>query len=177
MKKIITLGCLAFLALSLSLAQENVTPKNQMGANRDRTLRQLKLTDAQRKDIDKLRFDLRKKSIEQQAKLKTERLELVQLFKADNPDQSAIQKKVSEISQLQSQQRLFFVDHWFAVNKLLTPDQQKIWKRVSARMLMQQRGRFNRAPGARFNRGPGMQQRMPGMQQHMHQAPSGTGGW
>ena len=160
MKKILTLGVLALLALNLSLAQENAAPRGPMGAKGARVLAQLKLTDQQRKDIDNLRFDLRKKSIDQQAKLKTERLELAQLFKADNPGQSAVEKKVAEISQLQAQQRMMFVDHWFAVNKLLTPDQQKVWKKVSARIWMQQRAHSFRARAARFMGRPGMQQRM-----------------
>jgi Spy/CpxP family protein refolding chaperone len=160
MKRIMTFGSLALLALNLSLAQENVAPPNQMGDNGARVLRQLKLTDQQRKDIDQIRFELQKQTIDQQAKLKTERLELAQLFKADNPDQSAIQKKVGAISQLQSQQRLMIVDHWFAVNKLLTPDQQKIWKRVSARLWMQHRARAMRSRAAGFMGRPGMRQRM-----------------
>jgi Spy/CpxP family protein refolding chaperone len=160
MKKIITLGAIALMALNLSLAQGNVRPRAPMGSNHARVLQQLKLTDQQRKDVDKLRFDLRKKSIDQQAKLKTERLELAQLFKADNPDQPAIEKKIGEISQLQSQRRMMIVDHWFAVNKLLTPDQQKVWKKVSARMLMQRRANFIRARAGQFMRRPGMQQRI-----------------
>jgi Spy/CpxP family protein refolding chaperone len=160
MKKITTLGVLALLALNLSLAQENATPRSAMPGDGARLLRQLNLTDQQRKDIDNLRFDLQKKSIDQQAKLKTERLEVAQLFKADNPDQSAIQKEIGAISQLQAQRRILFVDHWFAVNKLLTPDQQKVWKKISARMLMQHRARAIRGRAARFMGRPGMQQRM-----------------
>ncbi len=160
MKKILTLATIALMAVGVSFAQDDPAPQPRMRPNAGRMFEQLKLTDAQRKDIDKLRFDLQKKTIEQQAKLKTERLELAQLFKADNPDQSAIDKKIGELSQLQSQQRLLKVDHWFAVNKLLTPDQQKIWKKMSARMLMERRARFAHARAARFMQRPGMQQRM-----------------
>ena len=97
MKKIMTLGVLALLALHLSTAQENATPRGPAADDGALFLRQLKLSDQQQKDIDNLRFDLRKKSIDQQARLKTERLELAQLFKADNPDQSAIEKKIGSI--------------------------------------------------------------------------------
>ena len=144
-------GCLILLALSVSLSQDRMAPPNRENV-RARVLRELKLTDDQKKSIESLRFEMRKKAVEQQAQVKTARLELAELFKADQPNQSAIQKKVGEISQLQSQQRLLFVDHWFAVNKLLTPDQQKIWKRVSAQFLAQRKAQFMRGRAAQFMR-------------------------
>jgi Spy/CpxP family protein refolding chaperone len=152
MKTLSLVASLALLALSLSIAQDKGNPNNRFGADDRRMLGQLKLTDDQRKDVEKLRFDLRKKSVDQQARLKTSRLELAELFKADNPDQSAIQKKASDISQLQSQQRAMLIDHWFAVNKLLTPDQQKVWKRLSARLLMNQRAQAFRERATQFQR-------------------------
>jgi Spy/CpxP family protein refolding chaperone len=128
-----------------------MTPPNRDNA-RARVLRELKLTDDQKKSIENLRFEMRKKAVEQQAQMKTARLELAELFKADQPNQSAIQKKLGDISQLQSQQRLLRVDHWFAVNKLLTPDQQKIWKKASAQLLAQRKARFIRGRAAQFKR-------------------------
>ena len=141
MKRIITLGGFALLALSLTLGQDRINPSNRAGANDIRALRQLKLTDDQRKSIGTIRFELRKKIVDQQARIKTARLECAELFKAAEPNQSAIQKKVAEISQLQSQQRLLIIDHWFAVNKLLTPDQQIVWKKVSGQLWAQQKAR------------------------------------
>jgi Spy/CpxP family protein refolding chaperone len=141
MKKIMTLGGFALLALSLTLAQERINPSNRAGGNDIRTLRQLKLTDDQRKSIDNIRFELRKRTVDQQARIKIVRLECAELFKAAEPNQSAIQKKVAEISQLQSQQRLLIIEHWFAVNKLLTPDQQMVWKKVSGRLWAEQKAR------------------------------------
>jgi Spy/CpxP family protein refolding chaperone len=152
MKKLSLIASLALLALSLSIAQDKGNPPNRFGGNGRQLFNQLKLTDDQRKDVEKLRFDLQKKTIDHQARLKSSRLDLAELFKADNPDQSSIQKKASEISQLQSQQRAMVIDHWFAVNKLLTPEQQKIWKRVSARLLMNQRAQMIRGRAARFQR-------------------------
>jgi len=145
MKKIMALGGFALLALSLTLGQDRISPSNRAGGNDIRTLRKLRLTDDQRKSIGTIRFELRKKTVDQQARIKTARLECVELFKAAEPNQSAIQKKVAEISQLQSQQRLLVIDHWFAVNKLLIPDQQMVWKKVSGRLWAQQKARALRA--------------------------------
>jgi Spy/CpxP family protein refolding chaperone len=155
MKKIMTLGGFALLALSLTLAQERINPSNRVGGNDIRTLRQLKLTDDQRKSIDNIRFEFRKKTVDQQARIKTVRLECAELFKAAEPNQSAIQKRVAEISQLQSQQRLLIIDHWFAVNKLLTPDQQMVWKKVSGRLWAEQKARAVRGRALQLMRSHG----------------------
>jgi Spy/CpxP family protein refolding chaperone len=95
-------------------------------------LGKLKLTDAQKKEIDKLVFDAAKQAIAQRAKVATARLELRQLLKADNPEKNAIEKKINEIADLSTQTHIDRIDGWFAVNKLLTPEQQKIWKRALA---------------------------------------------
>ena len=88
----------------------------------------LNLTDSQKKDIEKLNTDFAKQRVEQQAKVRTAQIELHALFKSDEPNKDAIEKKISEISDLQSRNRILGIEHWYAVNKLLTPDQQKIWK-------------------------------------------------
>ena len=120
-------------------------------------MQQLNLTDQQQKEIGDLRTEMAKQAIAQQAKIKTARLELVELFRADTPDKSAIDAKVDEISRLQTQMRQARIDHWFAVNKLLNADQQKIWKRMLGRMWTQHRMNGMR----QFNRGSRMNQRMP----------------
>ncbi len=91
-------------------------------------MQKLNLTDSQKKDVEKLNSDFAKQRVDQQAKIKTATIDLHQLMKADQPDKAAIEKKIAEISDLQAKNRMLSVDHWFAVNKLLTPDQQKIWK-------------------------------------------------
>jgi Spy/CpxP family protein refolding chaperone len=160
MKKFLMLGAITLLAFSFSIAQNRVPPGQRGGANGVQLLRQLKLTDQQRKDIQDLRFDLQKKMIEQQAKVKTARLELAELFKADTPDKAAIENKAAEVSQLQSQQRILALDHWFAVNKLLTPDQQKVWKRALGHFVAQRRVRMVRNRVTQFMRGRRNQFRM-----------------
>jgi Spy/CpxP family protein refolding chaperone len=90
----------------------------------------LNLTEEQKKDVDKIRFDMEKQTIDQKANLATARLELQQLFKAENPDKSAIEKKINEMADLGVQLRMTRLNAWFAVNKLLTQEQQKTWKKV-----------------------------------------------
>ena len=150
MKQLFVLSTILILSVSLAAAQGNMNPRNRGANNRDRLFGSLNLTDEQKKSIETLRFEMQKKAVAQQARMKTSRLELAELFKADPPNQSAIQKKIGDIAELQSQSRILRVDHWFAVNKLLTPEQQKIWKRASAQFLAQQKARFIRGRATRF---------------------------
>lgn len=164
---------LLVFGVTLVFAQdEDPAPPFQegMGGPGLRMMERLKLTDEQKKDVEKMRFDMAKQGIDRQAKIKTARVEVAQLFRADNPDKAAIEKKINEISQLQAQGKLAFVNHWFAVNKILTPDQQKIWKQmlgqaVAMRMnrMHQMRQNFQR-PAIRGQMMERMRERM--MQEH-----------
>jgi Spy/CpxP family protein refolding chaperone len=90
----------------------------------------LKLTADQKKDFDKIRTEMDKQLITQRAKVQTAGVDLEQLLKADNPDKSAIEKKLNSISELTAQLRMIRIDAWFDINKILTPEQQKIWKKA-----------------------------------------------
>jgi Spy/CpxP family protein refolding chaperone len=93
-------------------------------------IEQLKLSEEQKKDFDKIHVDMEKQEITQKAKNETARVELRQLFKADSPDKSAIEKKMNEIADLEVQMHMIRVNSWFEVNKMLTPEQQKTWKKA-----------------------------------------------
>jgi Spy/CpxP family protein refolding chaperone len=109
----------------------------------------LNLTDEQKKDVEKIHFDAAKQSVAQKAKLATGRIELQQLLKTDNPDKSAIEKKINEMADIGVQLRIIKLNSWFAINKILTPDQQKIWKKVLENAPAMQRQRLMRRMGGR----------------------------
>ena len=119
------------------------------GSPRERLMEKLNLSETQKKDVAKVNAEFAKQRVEQQAKIKVAAIDLHSLLKADAPERSAIEKKINEISDLQSQNRMLAVDHWFSINKLLNPDQQKIWKSVLDRPL---RARFAAAMGHLRNR-------------------------
>jgi Spy/CpxP family protein refolding chaperone len=73
---------------------------------------------------------MQKQTIAQKAKLATARVELQQILKSDAPDKSVIEKKINEIADLGAQKHMIKINSWFAINKLLTPEQQKTWKKV-----------------------------------------------
>lgn len=114
-------------------------------------IEEMKLNDDQKKEVQKLHFDVQKQMITQMSKIGTARVDLQQLLKADNPDRAAIEKKITEISQLAAQTGTMMLGQWFAVNKLLNPEQQKTWKKA-----LDLRGMMGRGMRMRegFRRGP-----------------------
>ncbi len=127
MKIILVVTIALLMAFSVRLAAQ----PDEMNAYH-KVIGKLNLTEAQKKDVDKIRFDTEKQSIAQRAKLASARVDLRQLLKAETPDKSVIEKKLNEIADLGVQQHMIRVDAWFSINKLLTPDQQKTWRQVLA---------------------------------------------
>jgi Spy/CpxP family protein refolding chaperone len=119
---IITAALVAFSTVVFSQPDDVIRIQRFMG--------KLNLTEEQKKDIEKVHFDVAKQTVAQKAKLETARIEFQQLLKDDNPDKSTIEKKISEMADLGVQLRMIKVGMWFSVNKLLTQEQQKTWKKV-----------------------------------------------
>ena len=92
-------------------------------------MKELNLTDSQNEEFEKLVLAHRRKMIDTRAKLEQARLDMRELFTTAKPDRSAIEKALKATSDIQYRQRLDWTDHWFAVNAILTPDQQMIWKK------------------------------------------------
>jgi Spy/CpxP family protein refolding chaperone len=135
--------------------------EHQGAAMLPRVMEKLMLTGAQKKDVDRIVFDAAKETIAQRAKVATARLELRQLVNADSPDKNAIEKKINEVDDLSTQIHINRVDGWFAINKLLTPDQQKIWKQALLDRPQMQQGHVagSFGEGGKFQ---GAHRRMPG---------------
>jgi Spy/CpxP family protein refolding chaperone len=136
-----------FVAVVLAMVSTSLYSQPAEGKGPRKFIEQLKLSEEQKKDFDKIHVDIEKQEIAQKAKSETARVELRQLLKADNPDKSAIEKKLNEIADLEVQMRMIKINLWFDVNKLLTPEQQKTWKKA-------------------LEHGSEMQQRKMGMNHH-----------
>lgn len=127
-------------------------------------IERLNLSEAQQKQFDALASDFRKDMVDQRAGIAKARLELLDLLKAENPDRSKIADQLENVSALESAAKVKALDHWFAVNKILTPEQQKMWKHTLARMAeraMAGRGGRNPRWGSRDGAGPQGQQGPP----------------
>jgi Spy/CpxP family protein refolding chaperone len=93
-------------------------------------MKELKLTDQQQDQFDKVKFETQKKMIELKAKTATSKLELSRLMDAEVIDKSAIEKKMNEIAANEVSIRMNHLNSWIELNKVLTPEQQKLWKKA-----------------------------------------------
>ncbi len=96
-------------------------------------MKDLNLTDAQKEQFEKLTFDTQKKQIELGAKLASLKLEMKRLLDAETIDRSAIEKKMNEIADQEVAVRMNRLSGWMEKNKVLTADQQKIWREALRR--------------------------------------------
>jgi len=134
----------SLLIVGSAAAQPAQQPKHPMQERHNGMMQGgLKLTDQQKKDIAKIKFDHKQKQIDLRATLAHARLDYEKLAASDNPDQDALSAKLDEITKAQADLHKNLLDGWFAVNKILTPEQQKIWKRVLEHpMRFAERGRM-----------------------------------
>ncbi len=89
----------------------------------------LKLTAQQEQQLQKLRLEKQKKQIQIYSQIRVLQLDMKGQFQEEKPDRAAIDKIQKNISDLQYQAKQARTDHWFAVLSILTPEQQKVWKR------------------------------------------------
>ena len=101
---------------------------------------ELKLTDQQKSQMKDLRYETAKKEIELRSKLALSKLDLGRLVSADEPDKESIQKKLNEVAEQKTALEINKLNGWFEINKLLSPDQQKIWRRVLRQAVMERIG-------------------------------------
>ncbi len=152
--KLLALAVGFLAAATTTLAQPCAPPStgNRMG-HFPTVPRELRLTDQQRSQVQKIRFDLTQKQIDIRAQLAHDRVDYAELAAANAPDEGAMDAKVQDIAKLKGELHSNMLGAWFEVNKVLTPEQQKIWKKVlehpmlfsrMARMrrMMDHRGRF-----------------------------------
>ncbi len=135
MKVLVTAALISLFSLGVALAQPGPGAGGRM-----KFTDELNLTDQQKKKA---------------------RVDLLQLTRAEKPDQSAIEKKMKEIATLRSASQSHRLNTWFSINKLLNADQQKVWKNPLERRMempgrMGMRGRMQGHMQGRMQ-GRGMQ--------------------
>lgn len=128
---------LSFLLIIFTMTAMS-NPDHQKKMHKD-----LNLTDSQQEQFGKISFELKKTAIELKAKVETSKLELHRLMTAETIDKSAIEKKMKEISNHQVALRMNFINAWSEKNKILNPDQQKLWKKKLVRHPRPMRGKMN----------------------------------
>lgn len=93
-----------------------------------RLAEELNLTDAQKKEMQKLATALQKKNIPIRSQIELARVEIREQFTADKPDRAQIEKLMKQVSDLELQLKLNHLDHQFAVRGILDKDQLKQWR-------------------------------------------------
>lgn len=152
------LAVLTLAACTLAFAQQGagqrvVVEKRVRGPEKMDQL--LNLTDEQEAKVEKLRGEMQRAMVQNRSRIQIARIDLRELMDADTPDRGAIEKKLKEISDLQVKQRMAMFDHHAEVEKLLTPDQKKIWKEHRGEGRMEGRQRVMRRMGGGAGFGPG----------------------
>jgi Spy/CpxP family protein refolding chaperone len=87
----------------------------------------LALTDAQKKEMQKLATALQKKNIPVRSQIELARVEIKEQFASEKPDRAQIEKLMRQVSDLELQLKLNHLDHQFAVRGILDKDQLKKW--------------------------------------------------
>ena len=115
-------------------------------------MERLKLTDDQEKQFTKLHDELQKQMIDTRSKVQSLRVDLKSLFRDEKADQGKIESTIQSIGKLQTDMKIQHVNFWFNVNKMLTAEQQKMWKEHRA-MAMEKGLKMRKSPmGKRMHR-------------------------
>jgi Spy/CpxP family protein refolding chaperone len=107
----------------MGAGRQGMAPMRAMG---DR----LGLTDEQRKRIEDIRFNHRKKAITIRAEVESARLELGRLLHADAPDSRAIDNQIDRLAQLRAGLAKDRVAGMLEMRTVLTPEQRKEWREM-----------------------------------------------
>jgi Spy/CpxP family protein refolding chaperone len=113
----------------------------------------LGLTDDQASRLRQITVDTEKAAIKTKADLAVRGIELRELLLADNPDGDTVMKKVQEISDLTTQLMKLHVQALLSAKTVLTPEQQKKIRELSANWRLGQEGMHPGHPG--MQGGPG----------------------
>jgi Spy/CpxP family protein refolding chaperone len=103
--------------------------------------KELALTNEQRQKLDDIRFNSEKESIQYRSSLQILQMELSRLIDAENPDRTAIDKKIQEISQMESALLRSSINSGLNARAVLTGEQ-----RSKLTQFMQNRIKGDRMP-------------------------------
>lgn len=117
--------------------------------------KEIDITDEQRKKLEDLAFNSAKTAIQAQANLQVHRMELERMVHSDNPDRSAIDKKIQEISQVQTALMRGMINTSLEERSILTKEQRDKMREVLQRQMgerMQRMRMERRTPAWRGRR-------------------------
>ena len=107
----------------------------------------LDLSDEQVGKIQDIMTESRKKGIKVRADLRVARIELGQLLAQKEVNKTAVDRKVSQIEETGKQLFRHWINSFFQVREVLTPEQREKAKPFIQRILSGHRGRFQKRGG------------------------------
>jgi Spy/CpxP family protein refolding chaperone len=129
--------------------------RDRMMDRREHLRQDMHLTDQQESQVKKLHLELERKQAQVRSKIQLARLDMKEMYLSDKLDRAAIEKSVKQVSDLQEQMKMNFIDFWFSVNGILTPEQQKTWKNhlgeMAGEMRERMRGRMQHGGSMMFD--------------------------
>lgn len=134
MKKIfVFMLAFGFLGLEIINAQPQ-NSKSPMRNNKTGVFKKLNLTTEQQKQFGDIMYKQKQQSIDIRADIEKNRLEMQKMIKDNNIDEGKILSLTNDNSKLQAEMRSNKVKSWFAVYKILTPEQKGIWAKSFGKM-------------------------------------------
>lgn len=163
MKRISFLLVTALMATALVTNALQAQPRGNFRGDRDRPqmrkeiAEELGLSDEQKEKIRQIHLEARKQAIAHRAKVQLAHIELRELIQADNPDQTKINAKITEVSKLHETALRNRIATQLEVQKVFTPEQRKKAQELRPFRGMRDFDDFDGRPGPGMHRGMRMQ--------------------
>jgi Spy/CpxP family protein refolding chaperone len=94
------------------------------------------LTPEQQEKLKNIRTRYEEKAEDIQFEIRSKKIEMVKLLRAPSPERKMIDQKLEELLKLEGARQRLYVDEYFEVRKLLTPEQARIFTRKTIRAIM-----------------------------------------
>jgi len=143
MKRLLTLAiAVAFIFAGTSLAQpmngggKMMHKGDGMPKMRGQMIKErLELNDEQSKKFDEIMFAQREKAIDTRAEIQKLKLQAQKITSSGKVEVEKLKEINSKIADLQKEMKNARLDSWNKINKILTPEQQKIWAQMLDRII------------------------------------------
>ncbi len=127
--------------------QGSESPRAMQG--HEMMMERLKLTDEQKKKMEDIHYQHRRKAIATRAEIATARLDLGRLMRAEDPEERAIDTQIDRMGQLRTGLAKDRIAEMLEARALLTPEQRKTWREMHECMHHGFGGRHGMHPGGR----------------------------
>lgn len=124
---VVVILIISLIPVISSFAQEKIIKvKHEPG--RGRFFKELNLTKEQKDQIDKFRFEHKNAAIDIRAQIQKNKLQIKELLKNQNIDESKIRSLVNNNSDLHAKLKKSILDMWFKSYNILDDKQKEMWR-------------------------------------------------